>query len=256
MQHDEWVIDCTRLDTRSECLATLTWRSADGTTDTFTQAIAPNADNFRGWTLPACEVRHLLLHYGAPETQHRIDVAFTPTTARAPGYTFALTVLHDPDIELSDPAWVAVAGGHRVEHAPDGDGSAYVALDDAGDLLHNGGPMLGVGGRVSDGGAFRLRFEYEVAIDEWILPGVALDYDLDDGVVLAPRVEIATPMLLVIPSLTVGLGLPIHLEADPDVGVRMSVGLNFLSLGFIATFDIYPGPETKVDSTLMFRFSL
>ncbi len=256
MQHDDWRLDCTTLAVNGECLATLTWRTSDGTTATHAEQVAPNVDNFRGWTLPACEVRHLFLHVGAPETRRSIDVAFAPRETRAPGYTFALTVVHDPSYELRDAGWVAAPGGHHIELAPEADGSQLVALDQAGDLLHHGGPMIGIGGRVSDAGAFRVRLEYEVAIDEWILPGVALDYDLEAGFVLAPRVEIATPMLLVIPSLSVGLGLPIRLEAAPEVGVRASIGLNFLSLGFIATFDIYPGTDAIVDSTLMFRFSL
>ncbi len=263
MQHDAWILDCTKLGSSGECTATLTSRVADGTTRNVTLAVAPSSENYRGWMLPACDTRHLLLHRGEPETRRAVLVEYTPPQARAPGYTFALTVLHDATLVLAtdprgplDNAWQRVAGGHRIELTPERDDGQLVAFDDAGDLLHHAGPMLGIGGRVSGDGAVRMRLEYEVAIDEWILPGIALDYDLEDGFVLAPRVELATPMLLVIPSFAVGLGLPIRLEADPAVGVRASVGLNFLSLGFVATFDIYPGSDPRVDSTLMFRFSL
>lgn len=300
---DHWEIDCSTLADDDRCLALVTTRTtgagvieiyapdgvvatldgaalelphdpdraqvtlADGEhTLTLQRQLVLNGSHRTEWTMPACEIRHLVMHSGAPETTRGLIVSLARVADRAPGYTFELAVKGDgvhgvvPTQFDADPLWQTEGDVHRLRVQPTDDrfdSLRSVVFEDPGELLHHGGLMLGIGGQLNHGGSFRMRLEYEVALDEWILPGLAIDADTERGFVLVPRVELASPMILVIPSFSVGLGLPIRMRPDPDVGVRFIVGGQFGPIGLAATFDLYPLSDGLLfEPVVVFRLSL
>ncbi len=109
-----------------------------------------------------------------------------------------------------------------------------------------GGPVLGLGGTVGPGGgSFWMRWGYEVAWPDWLLYSINVDTDYSDRAVLALQIEAASPLpsLPIVPSFDVGVGLPIQLLPDVQVGVRLLCGFSWGPIGFNATFDFYPGLE-------------
>jgi hypothetical protein len=110
-----------------------------------------------------------------------------------------------------------------------------------------GGAVVGLGGTVgAGGGQFWMRWGYEVAWPDWLLYSVDLDTDYSDRLVAALQLEAATPLpsLPIIPSLDVGVGLPIQVLPVARVGLRLLCGLSWGPVGFSATFDLYPGLDT------------
>lgn len=225
-----------------------------------------STETSRGWIIPADEARHLLLHDGRPPASRALSVQLTPASERANGYAFDLAVLRDTSfiwttpIDPFDPPWTSAGGVEHLRVAPGVNAtmSRLVSFDDVGEPFHWGGPMVGVGVGFRGDGSFRMRFEYEAAVNDWILPGISLDADTVSGWVLAPRVEIASPIALILPSFSVGIGLPIKLEPDPDAGVRFLVGGSFGPIGLIASFDLYPRSEGDLifEPALLLRGSL
>lgn len=231
-----------------------------------TRRVLPSQELGREWLVPACEARHLLLHRGRPAASRTLAVQLVDPPHRAARHTFELRVLADRDLALrpvpyaADPPWSETDGARvlRLEDPADTAGSTrLVAFDDPGEVFHHGGPMLGIGARLNGDGSFRVRLEYEVAFAEWILPGLSVDADLVTGWTITPRVEVATPVVLVLPSLSFGVGVPIQLEPDPDVGLRLLVGLAFGPAGISASFDLFPSDDgVAVESAIMARISL
>lgn len=296
---DRWQLDCTTLAADDRCLAVLTTRTLgagvlaldgfdaatlDGTpvelagaesevtvpegphTLVVERQLTLRNGRFNEWTMPACEVRHLVMHLGAPPGSRGLLVAFARPQDRAPGYAFELAVKGDgvhtivPGRSEGDPPWITDGDLHRlrVDAVDDRwEGVRGLTFEDPGEVLHHGGLQLGVGGQLNHGGSFRMRLEYEVALDEWILPGLAIDADTERGFVLTPRVEFASPMILVIPSFSLGIGLPVRMRPDPDVGVRFIVGGQFGPIGLAATFDLYPLADGLLfEPAVVFRLSI
>lgn len=229
--------------------------------------VAPSQEVPTRWVFPACEARHLVLHRGRPEARRTLAVALPAEERRADGYRFAVLVRPPPEMgfvavrEPDDPAWSELEGGARrlvLDSAPASIAARRMfSFTDPGQVFHYGGVMLGVGGRLSDGGAFRMRFEYEVGFAEFILPGLSIDGDVGRGWVLAPRVEVASPVILFIPSFSAGVGMPVHLGPDPDLGVRLIASAALGPVGVVATFDLYPQSEGLLfEPTVMLRLSM
>lgn len=226
-----------------------------------------------GWVFPADETRHLVLHEGQVDAERALHVTLTPPDRRANGYTLDLTVTRDRALRWvevpipGDPPWThdGVTAHLRTQPAAVlGNGAVYdisptrlVDFRADAEPFHFGGPMLGLGVGGGGGTSFRLRAELEYALFDWLLPGVALDADTTHGFELTPRLEVASPIVLILPSLSVGVGLPIRLEPDPDVGVRFLLGASFGPLGLVGSFDLFPAPGgVAVESAVLIRMSL
>jgi hypothetical protein len=106
------------------------------------------------------------------------------------------------------------------------------------DLLRHGGPFIALGGTFDRG--FRGRVGYELGIGELVLLEVALDSDFQQQVVIAPLIEIASYSLLLLPSLSLGAGVPIQVAPDVRAGVRFEASATFYSLAFVASIDVWP----------------
>ncbi|MCC6624424.1 MAG: hypothetical protein IT385_24450 [Deltaproteobacteria bacterium] len=224
--------------------------------------IAVRHEALRGFLVfPADETRHLVLHDGRVEGTYGFEVIGTPAPHRLEGYTLTIEVVTDPALVWSPvglahviEAWQHDGRVRRIELGPDPsapaglvesgrDASALVHFEDPGEVVHFGGPMLGLGlGVAGSSEWFLARLEYEIAIADFILPGLSLDLSTR-GLVLAPRVEVSTPHIALIPSFWAGIGLPIRLETDPDVGVRLMGGFQFGPVGALIGVDLRPGDD-------------
>ena len=133
-----------------------------------------------------------------------------------------------------------------------------LTLNDSADLLHlhvtlpspvfrNGGVLLGVGGKVGNSRGLRARLGYEVAAPGWLFHGITLDTDFSDDLVVTPTWEAATSgaPIAFIPSVALGLGAPVQIRPELTAGVRIQLTLQWLLIGLVASFDIYPGLDTS-----------
>jgi hypothetical protein len=129
----------------------------------------------------------------------------------------------------------------------------YVSLETSrgsrGEILRHGGPFIALGGTIDAG--FRGRIGYEIGIDEFVLVSVAVDSDFDRQVIVTPQLEVASWGMVLIPSLSLGLGVPIRVTDSPSrgagdraypstVGLRIESSATFYSIAFVATLDIWP----------------
>lgn len=116
----------------------------------------------------------------------------------------------------------------------------------------NGGPVVAVGGALGDG--FRMRYGYEAGVLDWILPAVHADVNYAGLAVLTPSVDVATSAQLPLPSLAVGLGMPVRIRPESRAGVRLKLSAA-MAVGVEATVDYYPA-DNDWESTLAARLSL
>jgi len=109
-------------------------------------------------------------------------------------------------------------------------------------FLLNGGVLLGVGGAVDSPRGLRARVGYEVAAPGWLFHALSLDTDFQDELVVAPTVEAATSgVFVIIPSLAVGLGVPVRLLPEVSAGVRFQLTIQWPFVGLVTALDLYPG---------------
>jgi len=126
-------------------------------------------------------------------------------------------------------------------------------------LVANGGPVVALGGNLDDSGGFRMRLGYEVAGPEWLVLSGSADFDLHGEWVLAPAAELATEdVMVIVPSLAVGLGVPVRVAPTVDVGIRGLATITWPLVGTVLSADWYPGMKSDnpdaFQLTLMARF--
>ncbi len=244
------------------------WR-ADGRGEvaiqTFDAAIA--AGGSVTWTVHA---ELVIEHFSNP-------CALPPIFARHHGFDGAPTFAHlrvtprlDPaaplDIDLELPRRVAVEDAHgelspiSPTRAPAGlwrrrqrlhvDGpGARASIDlSRGVRFARGGPMVAAGLDVGAGPRPRLRIGWEFAtLRHWWIQSLALESDLR-ALTLVPTTEVASPVLLtVIPSLGLGLGVPLRIFPEVRAGVRTQLSLGWPRLSLLGTFDVYPARPGRTD---------
>ena len=66
----------------------------------------------------------------------------------------------------------------------------------------------------------------------------------DTGVVVVPAVEVASPWVLIVPSIGLGLGVPIRLRPTVEVGGRFVADAHVGPVGIMMALDYYPGMAT------------
>ncbi len=238
----------------------------------FAKPVRVTKDQRRGWDIPADETRHLLLHSGRVTGSYALGFRRSPGVLRGEGYSAEVAVSVGTEVVwegasfMQGVLWAREGGQHvvRLGEIVATDGERYpdlaevlVAVRDPGELVHHAGPQLSLGvGLHERGESFRVRLEYEVAIDDFILPGFGLDADTRTGWWFVPRVEIATPFLILLPSLSVGVGVPIELGPEPEVGLRLLAGMQYGPLGLVGSVDLFPGGGRAAEGAVLFKLSL
>jgi hypothetical protein len=227
---------------------------------TVTGRMAPGRYFSPSYALAAPRSRHILLGGMPPRSNtFHLDYLISPIRSWGPAPEIALTLRHPAGWDL----WLSC---HRQSprgapaSCPAGqrafDGATVVQrLTISGEtvdtlsleiklpprIFWNGGVLAGIGGNLDDSGGLRARFGYEIAGPEWLLLSLSLDTNFRDDLVLAPMVEAATPSVLILPSLGLGLGMPVRLVEERRVGIRVQLTVHWPILGWVTSFDIYPG---------------
>ncbi len=104
------------------------------------------------------------------------------------------------------------------------------------------GFLLGIGGHVDNATGLRLRGGVEVGFLHHWLASLAIELETAgaNGVVLVPALAVGSPWVLIIPSVSVGVGLPVRVAPDTDAGVRVQVDAHLGPVGLFTAFDYYP----------------
>jgi hypothetical protein len=221
---------------------------------------------------PAAATRHLLLgrevggnrggwfdlrYLLAPLNTWAGEPRVTVVVRRPAGWSFAAQTSDAPE-EFGElpagppPGWESAVDGETATETWRSGGPLPAVLDlgfgvGESEPFFSGGAVLGFGGTVGAGGGdFWMRIGYELAYPGWLLYSVNVDTNYIDRVVVAPQLEVATPLpyMPIFPSLDVGLGLPIQALPELLVGIRFLCGFTWGPVGFNATFDIYPSLDT------------
>lgn len=114
-------------------------------------------------------------------------------------------------------------------------------------LLHPGGPVFGIGPRIGRE-ELRVRLGWEVGLGRSFILGASAETNFDEYVTGAVTIDGATASVLgIIPSLGLGLGVPLQLRqrTDPRVGVRTQITISFAMVSFLFPVDIYPTPNSS-----------
>lgn len=119
-----------------------------------------------------------------------------------------------------------------------------------------GGPLFGYGVGFGLGEGVRdvakIRAGWELFAPNYLAHALALELDGRGRVTLAPSVELMSPMVLIFPSLGVGVGVPIELGPASVVGLRGQLSVSLPYLGLLATVDTFPGDPTRRVSPSLF----
>lgn len=218
-----------------------------------------------GYRHAAVESRHLLLGSEGRDRTWDLEYLVAPvwTWAGDPTIEVEVEVRGPYRVLLGDGGWsreerdgAAIARGRW--RAKDGPGALQILLTRDAPVLTNGGVLVGVGGAVGDHGGFRARLGYEAAAIGWLLVSAAAETDFQRRFQLVPAVEAASPAFFVLPSVGIGLGLPVQIVPEPRLAGRLQVSAMFFPVGVFAALDYYPRAGSSQDfleGTVMFQAS-
>jgi hypothetical protein len=192
------------------------------------------------WNFPV-EARHPVLGHGS-------QLALRPTSISAL-YLIATDVTFSGGVRiranLPPSVYVLVdrqpvsAWPHEVASV----GSIRVASRSGPPPVVHGGPALTLGGLMRTDGAptrFLLGVGYELSFLEHFLVSAWLETDFE-SIQEALLLEVASPGLVVIPSVAAGVGVVSTQLGDRgvDAGLRLRASLHFFVVGLVADFDYF-----------------
>lgn len=106
------------------------------------------------------------------------------------------------------------------------------------------GLLVGVGGHVDDSEGVRYRIGVEAGRGAYLASLVAEIGRTDPtGVFIVPAVEMASPWAIVIPSIGIGVGVPVRVKPSVEVGARVLLDGHLGPFGLATAFDYYPGAD-------------
>jgi hypothetical protein len=130
----------------------------------------------------------------------------------------------------------------------------WIAFDREAPPVYPGGLTLGAGALVYRGDrAFCASLGYEIARPEWLLGSLSVETDFVDTFTVVPMLKVASPwMFLFVPSVGVGVGVPIQIrfEGGADVGIRAQADFMFGPIGVAVPFDFFPGIHEGEDERM------
>ncbi|WP_224362910.1 hypothetical protein [Hyalangium versicolor] len=219
-----------------------------------------------GYEWPAVQVRHVLLSSDARQATHwDIDYLLGPIRTWAGNPELHVTVRIPSAWEVgSSPdasprtlpeatGWqVRREGAHTVAERRIEAASApewlNIALTRRKPWWIPGGVQLGVGARLGDGSRFMARLGYQLAAPESFLHSLSVETDFREQLVFTPLTQYATPQILIIPSLGLGVGVPVQVLPEARPGLRLLVDLHFGPVGAALSWDHYPRLREGSDS--------
>ncbi|KFE69638.1 hypothetical protein DB31_6613 [Hyalangium minutum] len=211
-----------------------------------------------GYEWPAVQARHVLLSSDRRRATHwDIDYLLGPIRSWAGSPELHVTVRIPSAWEVgSSPdtsartlpeatGWqVRREGAHAVAERRLEAASApewlNIALTQRKPWWIPGGVQLGVGARLGDGSRFMARLGYQLAAPESFLHSLSVETDFREQLVLTPLTQYATPQILIIPSLGLGVGVPVQVLPEARPGLRLLVDLHFGPVGAVLSWDHYP----------------
>lgn len=202
------------------------------------------------FVLPPLFTRHPWL---ATEERYESAIEFayalSPIRSWAGSPTIDVSVRHPARLawKPDDVAWARSSeGGAVVERAsiPSARASTlrFGFVRPATTVL-NGGPMIGVGGRL-DTKELRTRLGYELGGPSWAIYSAAVEASFHGRTTIVPAMELALPDILVlIPSLAIGAGVPTQLRDGKAaiVGARFQFAASFPIVSMVLPVDFFPG---------------
>ena len=190
-----------------------------------------------GMAWPLGELRHISQHpvYVSIE----LDTELGDDTKDPPRVTF------DGEIEYEVAAprgWnIYGARGRRAKHGRRWRfSSAHPELTGTNRAVIHG-PVVAAGARFPrrrDANLW-LRGGWEVASFPSLAHSLVVESDIE-RVLIVPATEIGTPAMLIIPSLSVGVGAPIRVAPEFRPGVRVTGGVNFPLISVVGGYDHFP----------------
>jgi hypothetical protein len=115
------------------------------------------------------------------------------------------------------------------------------------DPIRHGGPYIAIGAEIDPASgpwAFRGRIGYEIGFLDILALGVSGESNFRDQASIAVLIEATTWSMVVPPALSAGIGPIFQLLTDShgtrNAGMRLAAGACFYSVGFDATFDVFP----------------
>lgn len=219
-----------------------------------------------GYVWPAVQARHVLLSPGPARATHwDIDYLLGPIRTWAGNPELHITVRVPSEWEVgSSPDASArtlpVATDWRVRHeGAHGVAERRLTAASAPEWLNitltkpkpwwtPGGVQWGLGARLGDGSRFMARLGYQLAAPGFLLHSLSAETDFREQLVLTPLTQYATPQVAIIPSLGLGLGVPVQVLPDARLGLRLLADLHFGPVGVALSWDHYPSPREGTDS--------
>ena len=204
---------------------------------------------------PPLETRHLWLGTQARrDTTDEYAYALSPIRSWAGSPSIDVTV-RCPSARFwaaDQPGWIAGDDGgtfvaRRTIAASDASTLRFRVVH-PGTTVLNGGPMVGLGGRL-DAGEFRGRLGYEGALPWWVIWSASVETNFKGTTTIVPLGEVATPdIIFLIPSLGLGAGVPVQIRsgAGTHVGARMQLTVSFPVLSMVLPVDVFPGASSDV----------
>ncbi|MDY7230997.1 hypothetical protein [Hyalangium rubrum] len=219
-----------------------------------------------GYEWPAVQSRHVLLSSEAWRATHwDIDYLLGPIRTWAGNPELHVTVRFPSAWEVgSSPdasartqpeatGWqVRREGAHAVAERRFEAASApewfNIALTQRKSWWIPGGVQLGVGAQLGEGSRFMARLGYQLAAPKSFLHSLSVETDFREQLVLAPLTQYATPQILIIPSLGLGVGVPVQVLPEARPGLRLLVDLHFGPVGAALSWDHYPRLREGADT--------
>lgn len=212
-----------------------------------------------GYAIPAILQRHLFLGTSSREewldAEDEYTYLVTPIGSGWAGDPeIVVTINHDAGngfVPASLGRWETSRSGGMVSETARTRASARQNLKfrlvDKGFPLKNGGPLFGMGPRIGRE-ELRARAGYEISGPHWLVYGLAAETNFREYVTAVATVDLATPALIfVIPSLAVGLGVPVQFRKDEPtrVGGRFTFTWSWPLISFLFPIDYYPTPNSS-----------
>jgi hypothetical protein len=228
-----------------------------------------------GYEWPAVQARHVLLSSARRASYWDIDYLLGPirTWAGNPALHVTVRIPSEWEVGSSPDAYAstlpeatgwqvrregAQAVAERRLEAASAPEWLNIALMQRKPWWTPGGVQLGLGARLGNGSRFMARLGYQLAAPESFLHSLSVETDFREQLILTPLTQYATPQILIIPSLGLGVGVPVQVLPEARPGLRLLVDLHFGPVGAALSWDHYPrlGEDSDTFSRLVLQLQV